>query len=652
MSTTLKKGLIPILISIVLFLPLTSDAALTATDDTGTGRQSGILSPSQIDDYHFYDYVIDSYNVNIVVNENNTFDITETITAYFHDPKHGIIRDIPLQNTVKRLDGTSSQNRTKVSDVSVNDEFTKTINGNTYRLKIGSADKTITGEQTYVIAYHYNIGKDPVRNYDELYFNIIGNQWDTVIGNVTFQITMPKEFDAAGLGFSSGAKGSTANEHVNYQVSGNMITGSYDAVLDSGEALTIRMELPEGYFRGAGFKVRLSDCLVFIIPLLCLLGSYLLWVRYGKNDIAVDTVEFYPPDNLNSLELAYLYKGKAGSKDVVSLLIYLANEGYIKISEYEKKTLFASSKSFEVLRIKDYNGNNPNEKKFLRGLFACGSKGRVISSDLTNHFYVTTNAILRDVNSKLNKAKIFEQTPLWVNVLIILLSIVSMVSAVAIPTLQYAGLAQVAYICFILLFYTPFFIALLFAKVPIPIRLFFGCFLLIHLTMFLSTTTIAKIVFIEPFYLFGLLLAVICLFVMGCLARNISRRTPYGNKMLGKIRGFKRFLETAEKHRLEALVMEDPAYFYHILPYSYVLGVSDKWISKFESIAIPAPSWHDSQDDFDTRNFHQFMNHTMSTAQRSMASSPGSDSGGSSSGSSSGGGSSGGGSGGGGGSSW
>ena len=59
-----------------------------------------------------------------------------------------------------------------------------------------------------------------------LYFNIIGSEWDTVIGNVTFTITMPKEFDSSKLGFSTGTKGSIENSKVEYNVDGNVITGS------------------------------------------------------------------------------------------------------------------------------------------------------------------------------------------------------------------------------------------------------------------------------------------------------------------------------------------------------------------------------------------------------------------------------------------
>ena len=57
-------------------------------------------TPSENSMYASYDYVIDNYDVNIIVNSNNTFDITETITAYFNTPKHGIFRTIPLSNKI------------------------------------------------------------------------------------------------------------------------------------------------------------------------------------------------------------------------------------------------------------------------------------------------------------------------------------------------------------------------------------------------------------------------------------------------------------------------------------------------------------------------------------------------------------------------
>ena len=160
-----------------------------------------ILTPSKNGMYSSYDYVIDKYDINIIVNENNTLDITEDITAYFNVAKHGIFRTIPLRNTITRLDGTTSKNRAQITNLSVNKEYTTSRENGNYKIQIGSANKTVTGEQNYIIKYTYNLGKDPVKDYDELYYNIIGDDWDTVIGNITFTITMPKEFDASKLGF-------------------------------------------------------------------------------------------------------------------------------------------------------------------------------------------------------------------------------------------------------------------------------------------------------------------------------------------------------------------------------------------------------------------------------------------------------------------
>ena len=68
----------------------------------------------------------------------------------------------------------------------------------------------------------------------------------------------------------------------------------------------------------------------------------------------------------------------------------------------------------------------------------------------------------------------------------------------------------------------------------------------------------------------------------------MERKTEYGEKIKPQIEGFREFLLKAEKDQLEDLVTKNPEYFYDVLPFTYVLGVSKKWISKFENIKIPA----------------------------------------------------------------
>lgn len=624
--------------------------------------------------YTKYEYVIDFYDVNIVVNEDNSFDITETINAYFNYPKHGIYRTIPLQNSVNRLDGTISNNRAIISGIEVNHNFSSYIENNSKVIKIGDADRTLTGSQSYTINYVYDIGKDTSKNYDEFYFNIIGSEWDTVIGGISFRIVMPEAFDASMLGFSRGFLDSTENTGIEYQIDGNIISGIYTGVLNPGEALTVRIQLPEGYFVYSGFKLDVLSIIIFTLPLLFVIISMILWLRFGKDERVIETVEFYPPEGFNSAEIGFLYKGKAENNDAISLLIYLANKGYLKISETEGQALFIKTKSFKLIKLKDYDGNNDNERLFLKDLFKTARKpsraevvklfkslfnnkidkesimsesydnrNEVTADDLSNSFYLTLNKIVASLNRKENKQKIFEANSLGKQSIAVIMVISIYLLITVRPIIEYGDISMLP---FALIFPGIGFTvlsAMVFGKTHLFLKLFgfvwgMGFGGIPWAIMVLPT------LLINPIYLVAYISGLICIFIIVMLFKIMPKRSVYGNEILGKIRGFKTFLETAEKSKLEALVFQDPSYFYNILPYTYVLGVSDKWIEKFEVIAQSAPDWYEGSTTFSMASFGSFMTSTMKTATQSMTSSSGSGS--------SGGGSSGGGSGGGGGGSW
>lgn len=496
---------------------------------------------------------------------------------------------------------------------------------------------------------------------------------------------MPKEFDESLLGFSSGYKGTTNSSNVSYSVNGNVISGSLTNTLNAGQALTVRITLPEGYFVGASSNIDIYSIITIIISLICVLIADRLWAKYGKDDEVIETVEFYPPEGYNSAEIGFLYQGTADTPSVISLLIYLANEGYLKIEEIEKQGIFNKTKDFKITKIKEYDGNNENERLFFNGLFKStnsidteklrvilqeakineekisfaeaielasdtSEKTSVTSSDLYNKFYTTLNIIKNNLNSKENKNKIFESTASGKGKWIILMIIAIYVLITVKPIVEYSGYSG---------------IEMLIIALIVP-----GIGFTVLFTMLLGKTILAaKILGIiwggicfggmpwafmvlpalkeNPIYLITYIIGVICIVALALFLKIMPKRTPYGNEVLGKIRGFKRFLETAEKLQLESLVERNPEYFYNILPYTYALGVSDVWINQFETIALKAPNWYVSSGNFDMHTFGTFMNDTMTSATSAMSSSPSSSSGGSS-----GGGSSGGGSGGGGGGSW
>lgn len=594
----------------------------------------------------YTEYTIDGYDIKMIVNENNTFDITEKITVNFTQYKHGINRKIPIRNTIQRLDGTTSNNRAKITNIEVSENYSTSTNNGYKILKIGSSNKTYIGKHTYTISYTYDIGKDPLKDADELYYNLIGTDSDTTISNVTFTIKMPKKFDYDGdkLGFSSGLKGSIDSSNVEYTVNKNTISGSYIGTLGIAEGLTVRLTLPEGYFVRVQEKDDNYVILVSIISVACVIVSALLWRLYGKDNKVVETVEFYPPEGLNSAELAYIYKGVAEDEGIISLLISLANKGYLRIEDFGKKNLI-DDKDFRITKLKEYTGNNETEKEFFDGLFK--KKNSVTNEDLYDSFYKTIRSIKSKLESKENKNKIFEKSSLSKIIWLALMCIVILLLITVKPIVNTSAGEDLPFLLAFPIIGFSVILLVGFRQTNLMIKifgivwgaLFGGIPLVVEITPILVEEV--------PQYLTSYIIGLICIAIIIVFAKIMPKRTKYGSAMLGKIKGFKRFLEVAEKEELENLVSENPQYFYYILPYTYALGVSDKWVKQFESIAMQAPNWYTSPNGFSMDSFGRFMSSTMKSAQSSMTSAPSSSGGGSS-----GGGSSGGGSGGGGVSSW
>ncbi len=548
---------------------------------------------AEMDFSEFYDladgYYISKYDVKIDVNENNTLHVTENITADFQEERHGIYRYIPYNFDVQREDGSRSHARVKISNIECSEEYGQITDGENCVLQIGSEYFTVTGKHDYTISYDYEIGMDLLKDADELYYNIIGTGWDTFIGNLTFTVNMPKEFDKTKLGFSTGLFGASGTDIIKSKVEGNTIIGSATRPLYPNEGVTLRLELPEGYF---SFNYAAQYALVALmgaLPLICLVGIFIVWKKFGKDKKVVDVVEFRPPENMSCVDVAYWYKGRIDGNDVVPLLIELANEGYVSITEAGKRDCL-------ITKEKNYSGNDSAKTIFMSGLFAKGSS--VFKSALKYKFYKYVDRITDKYNTAENRTDVFENKSLFMRVICWIAIVVMLILSSFLFYVTYAIPAKVLVYCVGLMVY-------------------------------------------------------IAAFVLSFFVR---KRTDEGHEILQKIKGFKMFLEEAEKEKLELLVEETPEYFYDILPYAYVLGVSDKWIDKFESIAIEPPHWYMGVDPHNRMRTIYFINSTVKGCQQTMLAKPQNNSGtagGFSGGSGfSGGGISGGGFGGGGGGSW
>jgi len=590
------------------------------------------------------DYYIKNYDVDIVVNKDNSFDITEEIEVYFNLDSHGIFRSIPLRNEVKRLDGSKTSNRAKISNIKVSENYSKSIEKGNCVLKIGDTNRTLTGRHTYIISYNYNIGKDRIKDKDEFYFNIIGPEWeDTRIDYTTFRIRMPLEFDKSKLGFSSGTIGISTND-VRYNVSGNIVTGSLSTPMYSGQALTVRLELPDGYFSEAKTIFNVYEIASVLLPIVLLILAYIIYSIKSKVRV-IDPVEFYSPENLNSLETAFIYKGRANGNDVTSLLVYLASKGYLKIEENESKSIF-QEKNIKLVKLKDYDGEKEEERIFLEKLFK--SRNEVTLNQMKTSFYTAINQILNITNSKEAKKKIIKKGNTLNKTIIFIMAYLSFVGSSLLSMMENFTMPGFMIIP-ISLFYIPFIVAgVKMVQSSKVVALIWNGFIIFHGSIFYFALCVSNI---TTFYF--LPVAIICTILIAIIGSKFVMRTDYGNELYGKILGFKKFLVRARKEELEREVNKNPSYFYDILPFAYVLGISNKWIKKFETLNLPPVDWYTSTSVITAHSMGVLMSSTARTLNHHVVSSSGgSSSGFSGGGSSSGGGFSGGGSGGGGGGRW
>ena len=63
--------------------------------------------------------------------------------------------------------------------------------------------------------------------------------------------------------------------------------------------------------------------------------------------------------------------------------------------------------------------------------------------------------------------------------------------------------------------------------------------------------------------------------------------------VLGDILGFKDFIVMTEEDKIKFMLEENPALYYHVLPYAQVLGVTKEWEDKFRRLTLQPPSWYE-----------------------------------------------------------
>lgn len=530
-------------------------------------------------------YIIENYKMDIIVNEDNTFDVTETIDVRFtEEGKRGIIRNIPRVNDLKRENGEYSKNIAYLTNLEVNDDFKYTKDRKYYNIKIGKNDVVAPKEKTYIIKYKYDIGKDPLKNIDEFYFYIIGEGWNTTINNVEFKIKMPKMFDENKVKFFNVYKNNFRNLHLNYIIREKTIIASYNKKLQPNEGLSIRMILPKGYFYRKWIPFTNAMLIKMFISLILVIVAIIIWMSDEKKKWIVCKREYYPPNNMNSLVLTLLYYGI--KDDAVMLLVSLLNKGYLRFEEIRYDS--SNWKNFKIIKIKDYDGNDKYEKNIFEELFKNKDviekeEYKYIINDITQKVY---DGI--DIES-FNKKRIDKKSVRIKNLIFIM-------SMIVMTFMFWSSLSDIVIKAIIMLVFrwvekrmypfikTKTYWIFIMSLIIVPLDFLFN-----------------GIIRLEDSYLIEFIFESVCFFILTVLFIKKNKVIKENIMILERIDSFYKFLRNPRRDKLNELIKNDPNYLYKMIPYIVSLNLLERYNNKYIKDllnALGSPAWYEGNEEF------------------------------------------------------
>lgn len=586
---------------------------------------------------------IERFDVVLEIDQRGKVEVTETIRYHFGmAEKHGIYRDIP----VRYVTSIRTEKSLDIDVMSVQDEFGKKItheeshtDGN-LRIKIGDADKFVSGTSTYVIRYQVDGALAFYDGFDELYWNATGNDWmvPIVAASVTIRTLEP----TTGQKFACyvGPRGSAA--HCDSDVSRNGIEMKnetrieWDKALAPGSGITVALGFDKGYAKEPTLFERvaafLMDNPLILFPFAVFGFMFRRWYREGRDPKGRGTIipEYDVPEGLSPLHIAALQDGRLTGKEIPAAIIDLAVKGHLVIERVTEKVLLFDTTDYRLSETSTRPIGGSIEVILVDALF--GSASAAANADGIRKLLASPQAKLlpgflkRSIEASLPK----ENTPAEMTLRSTKVSELKNKFYARIPDLQKRAISDLV-------------TRGLLAASPQEVRgkyilwgiaLFVGVFFFIPLFQLQAASVVAIIVTLPIYFVFVYLM---------------PRVTQEGAIMKERLLGLKDYLQIAEKRRLEFhnAPEKTPELFEKLLPAALLLGVSDIWAKEFSDLTMAEPDWYHGGNvaSFSATSFASDLGGFNTAAGSSLASAP-------SSSGSGGGGSSGGGGGGGGGGSW
>ena len=525
-------------------------------------------------------------------------------------------------------------------------DYIKNVSIDNEKINFDSSDNTLIlpkEKGTYKFKVTYEV--EPILSGDvNFYLNNPKNEGKTE--KLKVNITSPYNMNGYDVNFKE--KGvNLGTKRYDADINNKTLTFSNLNNINVGENIILSIKINNALFSRPTPLIYYVSIIVSLIILVLLIFIY---IKNRDKEPFISAVEFYPPKDLNSADVAYAYNQVVTNRDIVSLLYYWASDNHIKIT-------INKDDSFELEKTNELDDKHKEyEKTLFRDIFRAGDGEIVTDKDLEDATIESINNSKGHIKkyfknerelvdkSSVKKARLIELLP----AISILLTFIydGILSHNLIFSLVISGI-----LILLLLICSTLFIAISKNNSKnIYISKKKGFSIIWKIFLLLIYTLINFVVLISSELPTSSIIITFLVSIIGVILSGlVIKRTSYGKNILAQIEGFRNFMEVAEKERLEALLEDDPYYFYNTLPYAQVLGVTKKWIDKFDGISMKQPDYYDTyypmRDIYAINMLNSSLSNVTSTVSQSAYSPSSSDGFG-------GGGFSGGGGGGGGGSSW
>ena len=305
------------------------------------------------------------------------------------------------------------------------------------------------------------------------------------------------------------------------------------------------------------------------------LGLYLIglitFVVINRRKKIVEVVEFSAPDNMTPADAGYVIDKKVDDKDISALLIYLAYKKYLEINK--------DNDSIVLKKLKDADDSMKSyEKTLFNAIFA--KEAEVNLKDLPNilrpHSMNISKQIKTENNEKYFNSKISTASTwltLGITALLVFLSYF------------FGDGGGFSIFCGIVIYIISTIFSNVESKIFVQKRLKGFILYIVGIVLFIIFAILNLIFTINNIYATILIAmtSLLCLLTY-ILCPIIEYRTKEGIRALGSFLGLKRYIELAEKEKMEKMVEENPELFYKVMPYAYVLNISNEWIDDFNFV--------------------------------------------------------------------